>query len=290
MVYEYANGAIVNTGQPAQGAGRYGVVYIFHTYAEFINFLTADEKKVAPAATAGGFTFKTGDQQALWTGIWEVNGVGIDNGYTGGKNILKQETGHELGHWVDFLLSVVAGNPNVLSDSSQFKAEWAKDGTNLILSTVHMCGALGVNPLAYGKADSTATIKAGNPPYFICDGVDDFGHKVTGAASTGNGPDLNTGYSGSNYTVLQKAWPYFYLPGVADKTNQWEEIFAEEFGTMFEGGDSARTPVQADTYYGNGNANPQSFACSYWWINYVATTGKLPTATSNYYPAANKCP
>ena len=295
MIDLYAHGAIVDIGTPPVptrlGIGRYGVVYMFHTYQEWKNFTIGEELKADPGPTAGAITVKTGDGQALYTAIWEVNGVGIDNGWKGGKNILSQEIGHEFGHWVDFLLSAQANGSHLLSNSSQFKAVWNKDGTNLNLSTVKMCGPLGAHPLAYGKADGRSTKKAGLPPYFICDGIDDFGKPLTGAASNGIGPNLNTGYAAtptpSNYTVLQKAWPYFYKPGVADPVNQYAEIFAEEFGATFLGGDSARTPVEVDTYLANGNQTPQSFACSYWWINYVATNGKLPTATSNYYPRDN---
>jgi hypothetical protein len=288
MIDLYANGAVINGVR--MGAGRYGVVYIFHTWQEWQNFATADEKDAAPAS-AGAATITIGTTgQALYTAIWEVNGVGIDNGWKGGKNILAQEVGHEFGHWVDYLLGNALVGGHLLSDSLQFKNEWTKDGTNFILPSIKMCGDLGFNPLAYGKADGKATVKAGKPPYFICSGYDDQGTEVFGAKSNGVGPHLNTGYSGSNYTVVQKAWVYFYTPGKKDPAHPYQEMFAEEFGTMFEGGDANRAPVQADTYYANGNATPQSFACSYWFTNYVANNGKLPTATNNYYPPANKCP
>ncbi|HEY9759992.1 MAG TPA: hypothetical protein V6C97_32840 [Oculatellaceae cyanobacterium] len=288
MVNLYTNGAVVN-GKTGVGKGYYGVVYLFHNPTEYLAWAKANgvDYPSTISSTAGGYTAE--DPTSLrpyYTVIFEVTGAGVNNGSTGTHNILWGETVHEFGHWTDYLMSLYGNQTLVLSNSPMYQREIAQDFANLDPNPACKTSQGGQGVFT-GRADYTSTNLPTSPNYYICNGT----NGQTGTSSDGQGTALNTGYSGTNQEVLEKAWPEFFQAATSGK-ELYSEIFAEGFAAQWGPGDGARTPANADIFYGGVKATPQSFVCSKAWINYVTSNAKLPTASSNYFGSGNpnNCP
>jgi hypothetical protein len=287
MISLYTTGSPGTTEFPkGTGKGFFGVVYLFHSPADYTTWASANKvPKLAPSATGGGITILDASTfQAYYTAVFEQNGNGLDQ-----SNVVGDNAEHEVGHWLDYLLRGADKQSVVLSNSAYYQSEINTDWSYLnVVNSNPACRIPHGNPGVFtGRADFSSTGKPGQQVYYICNGSTG----LTGYSSDGQGSKLNTKYFGRNKAVLQSAWAYFFKPGLVSGEPTYAEIWAQGFAATFGPGDGLRSPANVDVYYGGVPATPPAFECTSAWINYVAVNGYIPTKTSN--PPANfpsECP
>ena len=297
MISLYANGFKDSKGN-VTGKGYYGVVYLFHTTQDWLNWAAAHGVDVPSTVskTLGGVTPSDPTTQApLYTVIVEVTGNGVNNGYGGVHNVLQGETVHEFGHWANYLMRAGATQTVAVSNSAFYQAEVAQDYKNLNLAANYPCEPANQHQGVFTHlADASSLILPSSTYYFICNGTPTGTPPapVMGNLSDGNGPGLNTKYVGlTNQAVLVAAWPYFFKPGYASTVIPYGELFAETFAAQYGPGDGNYGAPQVDGYLNSiVYATPPSFVCSRKWIAYFTQYATPPTAASNFFPAGANCP
>jgi hypothetical protein len=253
-----------------------GVFYLFNTQADFLAWAPSHLGTYGvpyPAALANdvdGFTqYPTAGTNAnKGPGLYTVIFATI----SGKPNlVISTTTAHEIGHYMDWLFAHTAGSTDLVSNSADWQAELTKDWAVLNTAGVTPCATASGSGVFSYKADDT---NIGGASYYICNGFQ------------GAGMALNPKYAGSNETIIQAAWPYFYKKGseAGNMAQPWKELFAEEYGgaaTLDGQADFANDPSTADWYLGYGGVIPQSgFACTRAFTNYLVQQNAIPKAAN----------
>jgi len=252
-----------------------GVIYLFHNATEFTTWANAGNLPVAerpPASEiqgAAGYTFQTSatNPLPLYTVIFEhidFNGVNVT-----GTNF-RSVTGHEIGHWMDALLSYLkpapAGTLPVLSNSVWFQNLVQADLNGMDLIT-QRCGVSPNIGLFNGLKSSWLQ---GPAPSFFCSGAN-------GSGSTPNSPyNIIANTSG----WLANAWPEFW-DFSSHPFRPSSEHFAQSYSFINAWSDGATSPSTAYKLFENNNQNLPNkgmWKCTAAFIRYVYLNKALPTS------------
>jgi hypothetical protein len=197
------------------------------------------------------------NQAPIYTLVFLNRGDGFEN------DILAKTSGHEAGHYLDWLYASLTGKsqvpngPNIISNSADFASELSYDWELFDDNPTCYNTVSGGDGVFTSFADylGQLPVMTGN---YICGTPSGYGHAL--------GSDYSK-YT-SNKEVLEAAWPYIYDPGSnTDNTTQPNrELFAEAYTTgSLSYSDAVYFPSEADVYLGNdsdGGATGGGFPCT----------------------------